>query len=312
MNPENKFKSKFFVLLLILAAISVWYLGRDFHGMMILTRVRIPRYVLAVFTGFVLGSSGTILQGMLGNPLAEPYILGSSGGAALGSAVAVLTGTAVLAPVFGFVGTLISVLLVISITKYGKLSDKSGLLLSGIVTGMFFSALISLLMYLNKEDIGAIFNVLMGNLGRVFTYSEWHYFLISIAFSALVFIYLYISGFKLDIMASGDDLAQSMGINVRRTRIYVFIAVSFLTAVTVSYAGMIGFVGLIVPHLSRKITGVNQRRNMIFAGISGSVLLLICDFLGSGLMTVQIPAGVITSFLGAPFFLFTMMKANHE
>jgi iron complex transport system permease protein len=280
--------------------------------MMILTKVRIPRFVLTMFTGLVLGSVGTILQGLLGNPLAEPYILGASSGAALGSTIAVLVGTVIFAPIFGFAGALLSVLIVLSITKYGKLADKSGLLLSGIVTGMFFSALISLLMYLNKEDIGAIFNVLMGNLGRIFTYSEWHYFLVSVVISTIILIGLFIFGYRLDVMASGDDLAESMGINVKQTRKWIFIATSFLTAVSVSYAGMIGFVGLIVPHISRKIIGVNQRQNMIFSGICGCVLLLICDFLGSRLMTIEIPVGVITSFLGAPFFLFTMSRSSRK
>ena len=145
--------------------------------MNIIYSVRLPRLMLAFLTGFVLAGVGHSFQVMLNNPLAEPYILGISSGAAFGSILAVILGMHVLMPVFGFIGAFLTMFLVWFLAHIGGFFNKTKLLLSGIIVGMFFSALISLLMYLNQQEIGNIINILMGNLGRIFSRDEWIFFL---------------------------------------------------------------------------------------------------------------------------------------
>jgi len=305
MNRSKWLISSFVVLFSFL---TYFYLKIGDPGIHIIQSVRIPRLLLTFLTGFILAGVGQTFQVMLDNPLAEPYILGISSGAALGSILAAITGVFILMPVFGFVGALITMFIVWNLAHLGGFLNRTKLLLSGIIVGMFFSAVISLLMYLNMQEIGNIINILMGNLGRIFSHSEWNYFLIVFGISMILMFYLFVLSHKLSILTTGDLVATSLGIDVKKLRRKIFIISSLLTGVTVAYAGIIGFVGLVVPHVVRMLAKGNKRFVMIFSAFAGAFLLIICDLIAKNIAPIELPVGVITAFIGCPFFIFIMAK----
>jgi len=300
---------RIFALSLIFSAIIIYfYLTFGAANLHIINQIRLPRLVVTLLVGFVLGGVGHSFQIMLNNPLAEPYILGISSGAAFGSILATISGMFILTPVFGFLGALLTMILVWSLSHLGGFFDKTKLLLSGIIVGMFFSAFISLLMYFNQQEIGNIINILMGNLGRIFTYNEWKYFLIIFIISAILMIWLFLLSNQLNILTTGDLVAESLGINVKKLRRKIFIISSILTGITVAYAGIIGFIGLVVPHITRMISGGNKRFTMVLSAFGGAILLIFCDFGAMHLTAVELPVGVVTAFIGCPFFIYIMAK----
>jgi iron complex transport system permease protein len=264
--------------------------------------------MLTFICGFILGGVGSVYQIMLNNPLAEPYILGVSSGAALGGVVAIILGLYLLIPLFAFIGALILILIVWYLAQIGGFFSSTKLLLSGIIAGMFCSALISLLLYLNQEEIGSIIGILMGNLGHIFSVQEWEVFRIIIVGSLLLMFYLYTLSDKLNILTSGDLIASSLGIEVRQLRRRVFIISSILVGVTVAYAGIIGFVGLLVPHIIRMLFGNDQRKVFLLSSFGGAIFLVFCDFLAMHLTAIEIPVGVITAFIGCPFFIYCFAR----
>ena len=307
MRRINRFLILFFLLFVFLLVI---YLKLGNPSTNIIFSVRLPRLMLAFLTGFVLAGVGHSFQVMLNNPLAEPYILGISSGAAFGSILAVILGMHVLMPIFGFIGAFLTMFFVWFLAHIGGFFNKTKLLLSGIIVGMFFSALISLLMYLNQQEIGNIINVLMGNLGRIFSRDEWIFFLIVFVISMLLMVYLFLLSGKLTILTTGDLVATSLGIDVKKLRRKIFIISSLLTGITVAYAGIIGFIGLVVPHIIRMITGGNKRFVMIFSSLAGAFLLILCDLAAKHIASIEVPVGVITAFIGCPFFLFIMARSK--
>lgn len=300
----------FITLVLILIVLSWAYLNYQVSSLSILNQIRFPRLMLVLLTGFILGGVGYCFQLMLNNPLAEPYILGISSGAAFGSILAGVMGLYLLIPVFGFAGAIVTMILVWNLAHLGGFFNKTRLLLAGIIIGMFFSAMISLLMYFNQQDIGNIINVLMGNLGHIFSYTEWKIFIPLCSISFILLIYLFFLVTQLQILTTGDLLAGSMGIEIKKLRFRLFILCSLLTGITVSYAGIIGFIGLMVPHIIRMIMRKNSRLTYVYSMFAGGILLLICDFIAAHIAIVEIPVGIITAFLGCPFFIFLMAKAK--
>lgn len=290
------------------AGLIIFYLKFGDPGNHIINSVRIPRLLLTFLTGFILAGVGHTFQVMLDNPLAEPYILGISSGAAFGSILAAITGVFILMPVFGFAGALITMFIVWNLAHLGGVFNRTKLLLSGIIVGMFFSAVISLLMYLNMQEIGNIINILMGNLGRIFSNSDWNYFLIIFTVSILLMIYLFLLSHKLAILTTGDLVATSLGIEVKKLRKKIFIISSLLTGVTVAFAGIIGFVGLVVPHIVRMLAKGNKRFVMVVSAFAGAFLLIVCDLIAKHIAPIELPVGVITAFIGCPFFIFIMAK----
>ncbi len=290
------------------AALIYFYLKVGDPGGHIIASVRLPRLLLAFLSGFILAGVGHTFQVMLDNPLAEPYILGISSGAAFGSILAAITGFFFLMPVFGFAGALLTMFIVWNLAHLGGIFNSTRLLLSGIIVGMFFSAAISLLMYLNMQEIGNIINILMGNLGRIFSQQEWNYFLIIFAISIVLMCYLFLLSHKLTILTTGDLVATSLGIDVKRLRRKIFIISSLLTGVTVAYAGIIGFVGLVVPHIIRILAKGNKRFLMIVSALAGAFMLIICDLIAKNIAAIELPVGVITAFIGCPFFIYILAR----
>ena len=277
----------------------------------ILLNVRLPRLLLTLFTGMTLAGIGSVYQMMLNNPLAEPYILGISSGAALGAVLAGLAGLFILMPLFGFAGAISTMLLVWILARKKGQFDKTRLLLSGIIAGMFLSAAISLVMYLFQKDTLLILGTLMGNLGHIFSLTEYRFFLILAGLGLLVLYIIGKDSLTLDILSSGDLYAKSVGVNVHGIRQRLFVLCSLLTGITVAYAGIIGFVGLIIPHSIRLITGSSQRRIYPLSLLAGAVFLLGCDLLAMHLTALELPVGVITAFLGCPFFVWLLLRRKN-
>ena len=303
---------KFLILLILIFVIILIYFYLNFgtSSKHIILSVRLPRILLAFLTGFILAGVGFSFQIMLNNPLAEPYILGISSGAALGSILAGVMGLYLFMPVFGFAGAILTMILVWFLSHLGGFFNNTKLLLSGIIVGMFFSAFISLVMYFNQQDIGNIINVLMGNLGHIFSNTEWKIFLGVFSISILLMVYLFSLSNQLTILTTGDLVATSLGIDIKKLRRKIFVISSLLTGITVAYAGIIGFIGLVVPHLIRMILKGNKRFSMIFSAFGGAVLLIFCDFLAMHIAVIELPVGVITAFIGCPFFVFIMTKSK--
>lgn len=307
---SNKQNNSLLILLLILAGIGIGYCYLTFgsYDSNILLKVRLPRLILTLFTGVTLAGIGSVYQMMLNNPLAEPYILGVSSGAALGAVLAGLMGLFILMPLFGFGGAMLTMLIVWSLAQNKGQFDKTRLLLSGIIAGMFLSAFISLIMYLYQQDTLLILGTLMGNLGHIFTLSEYRVFLVLVVLGIIVLRIIYRDSLTLDVMSSGDVYAGSVGINVHKIRRRLFILSSLLTGIAVAYAGIIGFVGLIIPHIVRLIAGTSQRRVFPLSLLLGGIFLLLCDFLAMHISTLELPVGVITAFIGCPFFVWLMLR----
>jgi iron complex transport system permease protein len=300
----------FALLILGFIGISALYLLYDIADVRILSALRLPRYLLTLLAGGVLAGVGYIFQIMLNNPLAEPYILGVSSGAAFGGILASITGILALMPILGFAGALLTMAVVWMLAHLGGNFSTTRLLLAGIIMGFFFSSLISLLMYFNQQDISAILSILMGNLGHIFTMGEWRIFLAVAAVSLLLLGYLTLAARKLLVLTTGEITASSMGINVTSLRLSIFVVCSILTGMTVAYAGIIGFVGLVVPHLVRMLARTNRPALVPISVIGGAVLLLICDFIAMHIAIVEIPVGIVTAFIGCPFFIVVMARSR--
>jgi cobalamin transport system permease protein len=297
------------LILVSIATILVYLLWND-PGQHIFLTVRLPRFLLTLLTGMILAGVGYVFQIMLNNPLAEPYILGVSSGAAFGSILAGILSLYFLIPVFSFTGAVITIMLVWALAHLGGFFNRIKLILSGIIIGMFFSALISLLMYFNQKDIGSIINVLMGNLGYIFSYAEWKLFIGIFVFSVILLGYMYYLAHQLLILTTGDLVASSLGVNVKRLKRRIFIIASLLTGATVAYAGVIGFIGLIIPHLVRMMQGGNKRYTYLYAVWLGGIFLLICDLIAQNIAVIEIPVGIVTAFIGCPFFILIMLKSK--
>lgn len=302
-------KTLFLIVLLVLGIVGAYiYLTFGTTDSNIILNIRLPRLILTLFTGITLAGIGSVYQMMLNNPLAEPYILGVSSGAALGAVMAGLAGLFIMMPLFGFAGAMLTMLIVWVLAQKQGHFDKTRLLLSGIIIGMFFGACISLIMYLFQKDTMLILGTLMGNLGHIFTVIEYRFFLVLTGISAIVLYIVYRDSLILDIMSSGDLYAGSVGINVHRIRQRLFVLCSLLTGIAVAYAGIIGFVGLIIPHIVRLIVGTSQKKVYPLSLLLGGIFLMYCDFLAMHITTLELPVGVITAFIGCPFFVWLMLR----
>jgi iron complex transport system permease protein len=277
-------------------------------GRQILFKIRIPRIILGLITGLVLATTGGVLQGMLNNPLAEPYLLGISSGAALGSIVALVLRQVFLMPLFGFLGALVTIVLVWNLAQKNRFLERTRLILAGVIVSLFFSAIISLIMSIFQQELGQIFAILMGNLGYIFSSQNLYLLWILVGISLIGVIVLNIFALRINILSLGDYTADSMGIDVQRTRKILFVLSSLLVGIVVAFTGIIGFVGLIIPHICRMIIGPDNRHLLTLSGILGAAFLVFCDTIARSILVIELPVGVITAIFGAPFFVYLLRK----
>ncbi|AIQ14734.1 hypothetical protein PDUR_24790 [Paenibacillus durus] len=279
----------------------------------VLFEVRLTRIGAAILTGAALSMSGTAYQGMLRNPLVSPDILGAAAGASGGAALAILLGLGGFAvQTVAFCTGLGAVLLTFAVSRAVAGMAGSGpmlLLLTGMVVGALFAAGISIIKFVADpyNTLPAITFWLMGGLSYV-TGTDLLVQLLPMTIGAVPMLLL---GWRLNVLSFGDEEASALGVDVRRLRLTFIVGATLLTSTAVSAAGMIGWVGLIIPHLTRMIAGVNHRLLLPASALIGAGFLLIADDLARGLFDQEIPLGILTSIVGAPVFLYLFMKEKN-
>lgn len=278
--------------------------------------LRLARTLLAGVAGAALGAAGAVLQGLFRNPLADPYALGVSSGAALGAVAALSLGiTAPLATVtalqgLSFVCALGSALLVYMIAKVGgKRAPTASLLLAGAAVGSFLGATVSLIMTLRQRDLQRVFFWLLGGFGG----KSWGDLGAALPAAAISIAFAMLLARPLDILGSGEEAASSLGLDVGRTRALAVAASALGTAAAVSAGGVIGFVGLLGPHLARLLVGPGHRRLIPASAATGAALLMVADAAARSIASpIELPVGVVTALVGAPLFLWLLSRRGPE
>uniref|UniRef100_UPI003217201D FecCD family ABC transporter permease n=1 Tax=uncultured Draconibacterium sp. TaxID=1573823 RepID=UPI003217201D len=279
---------------------------------MVLTKIRIPRLLLAIGVGGALSLSGAILQGIYRNPLVEPYTLGISGGAALGVAIAIVFGLNTInflsLPLFGFIGALVTLFVVYFLSvKRGGLSINSMLLIGVMVSFVASSAMMFLMSITTTDNLQSIVFWVMGSL------DESNNLLIRIAFYSSVagLVLTYFFAQPLNALRLGEVKARHLGINTNITIKLLFFVASLLTGIAVAVAGVIGFVGLVIPHIVRLIIGNDYRILIAGSFLGGSIFLILCDTIARTIIAPnELPIGVITGFAGGLVFIVVLSRSK--
>lgn len=279
----------------------------------LLLDIRMPRIIAAILTGGTLSVSGAVYQGLFRNPMVSPDILGVSSGAGFGAALAILLSFGIIGiQITAFCLGLFSVLLALSISKIiGRGHDRIlMLILSGMIVGSMFSALISLMKYIADSEfkLPDITFWLMGSLSSV-TMDELR-LIAPIIFITLIPIFLL--SWKLNTLSLGDEEAQTLGVDIKFLRIVIICCASLLTASIVCVTGLIGWVGLIIPHFTRFLVGPNHRILLPASFLIGGIFMLLVDDLSRSISALEIPLGIITSLIGAPMFLIILKLSSKK
>ena len=272
--------------------------------------VRLPRILSAAIVGGGLAISGVVFQGILLNPLADPYTLGVSAGAAFGASLALLLNIGLLGsysvPLFAFVGAVGTLLFVIYLSASSGGLSSNNLILSGIIVAAILSAGISFLKYIADEQVAVIIFWLMGSFGSK-TWMDVYLTVLLVGMGFCVFIFY---ARDLNLMSLGNRTASSLGVDTRRITITLLVTASLVAAMCVSISGIIGFVGLLVPHMMRLITGPDNRRLVPVSLLAGAILLLAADTITRAVLPSEIPIGVLTALIGGPFFCYVFRKQH--
>lgn len=281
----------------------------------VLWQIRLPRTVLAILVGMALAMAGAAYQGVFRNPLADPYLLGVSAGAgvgavlALGFGVDLSVGPFEAVPAAAFCGAVLAVAFSAVVAR-GAFADPSTLLLSGVAVAALFSALQTYL--LQRLDQTRSREVLSWMFGRLAT-DGWAPVLTLLPYLAVSMLVLAVYSRRLDVMRLGDEEATSLGINAARVRFVIILGATLMTAAAVSVSGLIGFVGLVIPHIVRLLASHSYRAILPLAGLFGGSFLLFVDVGARTLVApAELPIGVITAFVGAPFFAFILWRRRRE
>jgi len=278
--------------------------------------VRVPRIILAAIVGAALACCGVIFQALLRNPLADPYILGISSGAGLGAIIAIVSGfTWTLwgrspTAVFAFAGALLTVWLVWFIGRLTGRAHVTGLLLAGVVVNAFFSAMIMFLTSIARSQaVHRTIFWLMGNMGE----ESFPMMFLSGGCVLAGMAGLFFISPQLNVISFSEQDAKSMGVNTHRIRLIAFAIAAFITAIAVSLSGLIGFVGLIVPHAVRLVFGPDHRQLLPLSAVVGAIFLVAADTIARiAVAPAQLPVGVITALIGGPFFLVLLVRYTRK
>ncbi|HXF81811.1 MAG TPA: iron chelate uptake ABC transporter family permease subunit [bacterium] len=277
----------------------------------IVLELRLPRITLAALVGAALAAAGTVFQGIFRNPLADPYIIGVSGGAALGATTAIVFGwTAAVAGISAvtlaaFVAALLVTGLVYRLAWIRGEVAVEPLLLAGVAVGAFLAAVISALQLFGGQSLQQVIFWLMGG----FSGRTWRHVALILPYVAAGYAVARIFARDLNLLVLGDEAARALGVDAGRRRALLIGAATLMAAAAVSVSGLIGFVGLVVPHLLRLVVGPDHRRLLPAAALGGAVTLLLADTVArSAAAPAEIPVGIVTAALGAPFFLFLLRR----
>lgn len=276
----------------------------------IIWELRLPRIMMALLIGMMLSSSGAVVQTIFQNPLADPYIIGISASATFGAVVAFVCDMPdIMYGIMAFITSLISTFVIFRLAKRGTNINITTLLIVGIAVSAFLGAFTSFAMYMIGEDSFKITMWTMGYLGN----ASWKRVLLLLIPLLISLVYFYIKRHELDLLLNGDMEAHAMGVDVDKIKIKMLGICAFIVAFSVAFSGMIGFVGLIIPHTIRLLVGSANKKLLPNTILAGGLFLLICDTIGRTLLApVEIPIGVITAFFGAPFFLYLSFKGRKQ
>jgi len=275
---------------------------------MVIWQLRLPRIVMSLIAGAALAVCGCVFQSIFRNPICDPYILGISSGASLGAAIAIILGWD--AFLFGItvpalMTAVLTLLLIMGVARIRGRNSTQTLLLTGIAVNFFISAVITLLMVVNQKEMHQIFFWTMGGLAAV----SWREIacLLPVAIAIVTVLFYYAK--DLNIIQMGEESAQSLGVNTSRTVHATLLLSSLLVGVVVSFCGVIGFIGLIVPHICRLIFGSNNRRLFVYSIFFGAFFLLVADTLARTIAAPsELPVGSITALAGAPYFIYLLLR----
>ncbi len=281
----------------------------------IIMKVRLPHTILIALTGAALASSGAAYQGLFRNPLADPYLIGVASGAGLGAVFVMafrwpedLLGYYFI-PLGAFLGATITVVLVYNLARIGRMVPLTTLILAGVAVGAFASALTSFLMLRSNEQIHRAISFLLGGSAI----AGWDPVKASLPYMILGMGLLSLSGHMLNVLQFGEEQSKQLGLPVERAKIFIIVTASLTTAVAVSFSGVIGFIGLIVPHLVRILWGPDYRTLIPLSILGGASALLLADVLARVVLAPQtLPVGIVTALAGAPFFLWILRRAKIE
>ena len=280
----------------------------------ILWQLRLPRVITACLVGGSLGIAGVGFQSLFRNPLADPYVIGASSGAGLGVALAVvlsfqaslmgLSGVALSA----MVGSWLAVSIVFAIGSVGRGSSVLTLLLAGVAVSSMINAIASLVMYMNDDSVVVILAWLMGSLAG----NDWSVVAATTLSSFLGFFILWSMSRPMDVFLLGDVASESLGMDLFRFRLLIVVGSSIATAAAVACAGIIGFVGLIAPHIARRLVGPRHARLLPMSACAGAAIMMVADLVARTIVApAELPVGILTALLGSPFFLF-LLKSRGE
>ena len=277
--------------------------------------IRLPRTVLIVLTGMALAGSGTAYQGLFRNPLADPFLIGVASGAGLGAVIAMSVKWPysfwglMAVPMASFLGALLTVFAVYFVARVGNTVPTTNLILAGVAISSFATSLTSFLMLRSTGEVRRALGWLLGGASQ----GGWTAILALLPYLVIGLGILLLSGHILNLLQFGDDQAQQLGLNVGRARALVLAAASLSAAAAVAFSGIIGFIGLIVPHIIRLWVGGDYRRVMPLSILGGATALLLSDVLARVLLAPQeLPVGIVTSLAGAPFFLWVLRRAKNQ
>ncbi|WP_411829951.1 FecCD family ABC transporter permease [Metasolibacillus meyeri] len=295
---------------------TLWNKEADPTAYSILWNIRMPRVVLAALVGASLAIAGAAFQGLLKNPLADPYTLGISSGASVGAVATIyfsfslpMLGVFTL-PIFSMIGATVTMVIVMT---FARLVDKTmkmeTLILTGVIFSSFLGSCISLMIALTGEQLRMIMGWLLGSVSM----RGWPYVQMMLPFVIVGALLIWLNRRELNAMIYGEERAKHLGVDVKRSKYVILAGGSILTGAAVAVSGTIGFVGLVVPHMVRMIVGADHRLLLILSFINGASLLIICDLVARTIIApTELPIGVITAFIGAPIFAYIFYKQRRK
>ncbi len=294
----------------------LWNKAADETAANILWKIRMPRVMLAGLVGASLAIAGAAFQGLLKNPLADPYTLGVSSGASVGAVMTLFFGISIpvvglyTLPIFSMIG---AVLTMVAVMTFARVVDRSlkmeTLILTGVIFSSFLGSLISLMIALTGEELRQIIGWLLGSVSM----RGWPYVQMIAPFVVIGSTMLWTQRRELNVLLYGEERAKHLGVNVKRSKYLILTGGSMLTGAAVAVSGTIGFVGLVVPHMTRMIWGSDHRHLLPLSFLNGATLLIICDLVARTIiMPRELPIGVITAFIGAPVFSYIFYKQRRS
>lgn len=270
--------------------------------------IRMTRIILGIAVGIALSSSGAVYQGVFRNPLIEPYILGVCSGAAFGAALAIMFDFPFSLQFLSFTFGLIAVFLTYSFARIDKQTPLVTLILSGVIIGSLFSAMVSIFQYISSEEqLRRLMFWLMGGLYN----ATWADIRMVLPIILIGFVIIWCYSWKLNVLSMGEQEAKVLGINVERTKIILMVVSTVITSIAVSVAGIIGWVGLMVPHAARMMVGPDHRYLLPVTAILGAIFMVVCDTIARTITTGEVPIGIVTAIVGAPYLLFMLRKRKN-